>query len=425
MTRAERRVEAAAGAAFLAVAGVLAVVLPTDPFPHWWELALAVVMMAVAAHVRFAIPSGYTVPIMLVSVPVLFMVPAGLFPLVTAAGLCAGGVPEVLRRRAAPDRILLALPNAWFSVGPALVFGLAGPLVAHTPDVPMLLAALGAQILCDITAAVARETFLGGPSIREQLRESEWVYVVDIALAPVGFALAVAAEHRTWSLLLVLPLLGLLHAFAAERRQRLEQLVELSNAYRGTAMVLGDVIESDDEYTGEHCKSVVALALAVADAIGLHGAQRRRVEFGALLHDVGKVAIPKDIINKRGPLDAEEWEIIKTHTVEGQRMLDTVGGIMSDVGRIVRAHHEKWDGTGYPDGLAGDAIPVESRIVAACDTWHAMTSSRSYREAMSFHVALAELRSVAGTQLDPTIVAVLARLVTAEHQAAAPAAEAG
>ncbi|MCC6832527.1 MAG: HD-GYP domain-containing protein [Thermoleophilia bacterium] len=418
MTGAERRVEAGAGAAFLLAAAAVAVLFPTQPVADWWQLAIAVGMMALAAHVRFAIPSGYTVPIMLVSVPVLFLVPPGLFPAVTAAALVVGGLPDVLRGRAAADRMLLALPNAWYSVGPAVVFGLAGPMSSHAPDVPVLLLALVAQIACDLAASAIRETFLGGPSLREQIRESDWVYLVDVALAPVGFALAVAAEHRAWTLMLIAPLLLLLHAFAAERRQRLEQLVELSNAYRGTAMVLGDVIESDDEYTGEHCKSVVALALAVADSLGLDAAQRRRVEFGALLHDVGKVAIPKEIINKRGPLDAAEWEIIKTHTTEGQRMLDTVGGIMSDVGRIVRAHHERWDGTGYPDGLAADAIPVESRIVAACDTWHAMTSSRSYREAMAFHVALAELRSVSGSQLDPVVVSVLARLVTEEHDAA-------
>jgi len=149
----------------------------------------------------------------------------------------------------------------------------------------------------------------------------------------------------------------------------------------------------------------------VADELGLDAGQRRRVEFGALLHDVGKVAIPKEIINKRGPLDPDEWEVIKTHTVEGQRMLDTVGGIMREVGLIVRAHHERWDGTGYPDRLAGTDIPIEARIVAACDTWNAMTTTRTYREAMSNQVALAELRAVAGAQLDPVVVSVLARLV--------------
>jgi len=408
---AERRVEALAGVLFAVAAGVIALTMPWTPAPDWWVYGLAVAAMAVASRVRFAIPSGYTVPIVLVSVPVLFLVPPAAYPMVTAAALVLGGLPDVLARRAAPDRLLLALPNAWFSIGPALVLGLGGPVLAHRPEALLLVGALAAQIAGDQLESTGRELLLGGPGVVEQLRESAWVYAVDIALAPVGFVVAVAVEERAWLLTMVLPLLGLLHLFATERRQRLEQLVELSNAYRGTAMVLGDVIEADDEYTGEHCKGVVALALSVADELGLDAGQRRRVEFGALLHDVGKVAIPKEIINKRGPLDPDEWEVIKTHTVEGQRMLDTVGGIMREVGLIVRAHHERWDGTGYPDRLAGTDIPIEARIVAACDTWNAMTTTRTYREAMSNQVALAELRAVAGAQLDPVVVSVLARLV--------------
>ena len=95
--------------------------------------------------------------------------------------------------------------------------------------------------------------------------------------------------------------------------------------------------------------------------------RRRNLEFGALLHDVGKIAIPKEIINKPGKLDPHEWEIIKTHTVEGERMLQRVGGFMREVGQIVRSHHERWDGEGYPDRLAGPAIPLESRIISCCD----------------------------------------------------------
>ena len=135
--------------------------------------------------------------------------------------------------------------------------------------------------------------------------------------------------------------------------------------------------------------------------------QLRNLEFGALLHDVGKVAIPKEIINKPGKLDAREWKVIKTHTLEGQRMLDRVGGFMREVGLIVRSHHERWDGGGYPDGLAGDAIPLESRIIACCDTLNAMTTTRSYRKALPRAVAAEELRRCAGTQLDPQVVAAL------------------
>jgi HD-GYP domain-containing protein (c-di-GMP phosphodiesterase class II) len=137
----------------------------------------------------------------------------------------------------------------------------------------------------------------------------------------------------------------------------------------------------------------------------------RNLEFGALLHDVGKIAIPKEIINKPGRLDPHEWQVIKTHTTEGQLLLDRVGGFMSEVGRIVRSHHERWDGGGYPDGLAGEAIPLESRIIAACDTWNAMRTDRAYRSALSHEAAMAELAACAGTQLDPEIVRIIVEVI--------------
>jgi putative nucleotidyltransferase with HDIG domain len=206
-------------------------------------------------------------------------------------------------------------------------------------------------------------------------------------------------------------LLALLAVFAHERRQGLERLLELNNAYRGTALVLGDVIKADDGYTGVHCKSVVALALALGEELGLDAEQRRNLEFGALLHDVGKIAIPKEIINKPGKLEPQEWQIIKTHTIEGQKMLDRVGGFMRHVGLIVRSHHERWDGGGYPDGLAGESIPLEARIITCCDSWNAMRTDRPYRKALPQEVALAELASNAGRQFDPRIVDALVRIV--------------
>ena len=108
--------------------------------------------------------------------------------------------------------------------------------------------------------------------------------------------------------------------------------------------------------------------------------RRRNVEFGALLHDVGKIAIPNEIINKPGPLDDREWAMMQDPHVEGQRMLERVGGLLGEVGAVVRASHERYDGGGYPDGLAGEAIPLASRIVSACDAFNAMTTDRSYRD---------------------------------------------
>ena len=168
---------------------------------------------------------------------------------------------------------------------------------------------------------------------------------------------------------------------------------------------------------------MVALALAVGEQLGIEPGRQRNLEFGALLHDVGKVAIPKEIINKPGKLDPDEWTIIKTHTLEGQRMLDRVGGFMREVGLIVRSHHERWDGAGYPDMLVGEEIPLESRIISACDTWNAMRTDRSYRRALSFEAALAELISCSGTQFDPQVVETLVRIIEPDERPAATASE--
>jgi HD-GYP domain-containing protein (c-di-GMP phosphodiesterase class II) len=203
-------------------------------------------------------------------------------------------------------------------------------------------------------------------------------------------------------------LIGLLAYFARERQVRIDHALELSQAYRGTAMLLGDVVEADDAYTGSHSRDVVTLVLDVADRMGLDANQRRDAEFAALLHDIGKINIPAEIINKPAKLTSDEWELMKTHTLEGERLLSQVGGILGNVGRIVRSCHEDWDGTGYPDGLAAEQIPLVARIVRACDAFSAMTTDRSYRKSQSVEDALAELHRCAGSDFDPAVVNALA-----------------
>jgi putative nucleotidyltransferase with HDIG domain len=300
--------------------------------------------------------------------------------------------------------------NARFALGPCAVFALYGVSPAHA-SATILVDALAAQFLVDFVGSCIGEAIGRGAGLVAQVRESAWVYAVDAALAGVGLELAKNVRTAPEAALTLVPLLGLLAVFARERHQRLTSLVELNDAYRGTALVLGDVVEADDGYTGEHSKSVVGLALSVAEKLKLSAEQRRNLEFAALLHDVGKIAIPKEVINKSGPLDPHEWRVIKTHTVEGQKMLNRVGGFMREVGQIVRSHHERWDGGGYPDGLAGEAIPLAARIVSACDAFNAMTTTRSYRKALPLSVAVQELRDNAGTQFDPQVVAALLTVV--------------
>jgi HD-GYP domain-containing protein (c-di-GMP phosphodiesterase class II) len=236
-------------------------------------------------------------------------------------------------------------------------------------------------------------------------------WAIDATLAPVGLAVALAAEETPYAVVLALPLAGLLGVLSRERSARVDSVLELSAAYRGTAFLLGDVVEADDAYTGFHSRDVVELCVAVADELSLDDALRRDTELVALLHDVGKIRIPGEIVNKPGPLDEDEWELMQTHTIEGERLLQQVGGLLARVGGVVRSCHERWDGTGYPDGLAGEQIPLVARIVMCCDAFSAMTTSRSYRPALPLEDAVAELRRCAGSHFDPVVVDALLRVV--------------
>jgi HD-GYP domain-containing protein (c-di-GMP phosphodiesterase class II) len=405
----ELRIERCVNLAY--VAAVVALFLLPAPQP-WNPVAavLSLAVMSVAVRVKFETPFGFTVASQLAFVPMLFSMPLSFVPLGVSAVLATQVLPGVLAGRTPAVSLLRSLANAWFAVGPALVFAIAnvrpdaaGPL--------LLLAALGAQFVGDFLAASVYHALSHGVSLRSQLRDGAWVYVIDTALSGVGLIVAEEIHAAPFAVLAVVPLLGLLRMFALERRERLGKLLELNETYRGTALLLGDVIAADDGYTGEHSEGVVGLALAVGDALGLDPERRRNLEFGAMLHDVGKIRIPKEIINKPGKLDPHEWEIIKTHPAEGQRMLDQVGGFMLEVGAIVRAHHERWDGGGYPDGLAGEDIPLEARIITCCDSWSAMRTDRPYRRAMPFEAAAEQMITNAGSQFDPALVEVMLPVV--------------
>jgi HD-GYP domain-containing protein (c-di-GMP phosphodiesterase class II) len=408
MTSLERSVEGAVAVAFGLVVACLWQLDPPHSFAVW-PAAVCLVVLALATRVRFDMPLGFTVPTQLAFVPLLFALPVALTPIAVVLALLIGRLPDVARGTCKPSRLLLTISNSWFVIGPVAVFAIADTDPGRA-GVALLLAALAAQFLVDFAVSTLRFGIVRGASLAEQLHET-WVYAIDAALATIGLIIAEDLHAHPAAAFAPLPLLALLAVLARERSRRLEGMLELNNAYRGTALVLGDVVEADDGYTGMHCKNVVALALGVGDALGLGAEQRRNLEFGALLHDVGKIAIPKEIINKPGKLDPDEWVLVRTHTLEGQRMLDRVGGFMRDVGVIIRSHHERWDGSGYPDGLAGDLIPLEARIIACCDSWNAMRTDRPYRRALSYETAEAELKANAGLQFDPRIVRVVLQIV--------------
>jgi HD-GYP domain-containing protein (c-di-GMP phosphodiesterase class II) len=404
-----RTVFALGGLAALAGIVAMAVFVHGGPSFSLFQATLFAVIYAVVSRVTFEIGTGSAVPTQLVLVPMLFALPIGTVPAVVATGLLLQTVadrPWPLRN---PARVLPLMASAAHALGPTLVIAFAHGLPLRWSAWPVYVAALLAQFALDFGNALLNATANRVPfaTVANIMR---LVYLVDAALAPVGLALAFATRAHTELVVLVLPLVALLRNFSRERKQRIDHALELSDAYRGTAFLLGDVVEADDAYTGSHSRHVVDLVLSVADELELTPSDRRDAEFVALLHDVGKIRIPGSIINKPGPLTAEERALMETHTLEGEQMLDRVGGLLGHVGRIVRSCHEHWDGNGYPDQLAGEKIPLVARIVCACDAFSAMTTDRPYRAARTRNEALAELHRCSGTQFDPQVVTALLRV---------------
>lgn len=190
------------------------------------------------------------------------------------------------------------------------------------------------------------------------------------------------------------------------RLQRTDELMvaQLKRALR----TLANAIEARDKYTREHVEQVNAYAQAMAADQGWTESQREALEFGAILHDIGKIHIRESTLLKTGPLDPDEWEEMRKHPIIGARMIEGIPYLSPSI-PLVLYHHERWDGEGYPEGRAGEDIPIEARLLAVADTFHAMTSDRPYREAIPPEKAFQEIKELAGKQFDPQMVESFAR----------------
>jgi putative nucleotidyltransferase with HDIG domain len=410
----ERTVAGAIALALLVACVGLTFILPAGDTPDPLVVCGLLVAFAVASRVEFEIGPIIAVPVQLVFVPMLFLVPLPLVPLLVAAGFLLGEAPDFIRGRTHHDRWLHCLGDAWFAIGPVLVLGLLASDQPSLSDAPVYVLAIAAQILCTLLRDGLWSFALRQVSLRETLRLVMWIGWIDALLSPIAFLAAGVATDEPAVALAVAPLLWLLWVFAKERSERYAAALELQQTYRGTVMVLSDVVEADDNYTASHCRSVVELSLATAEELGLDRSDRQDLETAALLHDVGKIAIPKEILNKPAKLTDEEFELMKSHTVEGQALLDRVGGRLARVGKIVRSCHERWDGGGYPDGLSREEIPLAARIVFCCDAYSAMTTDRPYRAAMSRDAAIEELQANAGTQFEGRVVEAVCKVVSSD-----------
>jgi len=286
----------------------------------------------------------------------------------------------------------------------------------YLADYPATEAVLESRVPCSISAddpgADSAEVFV----LREM--EMQAVLLVPVVVEKRPWGLIEVYDSRTRAFpgperhlaeLAAAQIGGLLAAFEHEERaQRL---------YRETLASLSNALEAKDAVTSQHTEEVVRLAVAVAAELDLELDAVQSVELGAVLHDIGKVRVPEAILNKPGLLTEEEWEVMRTHPEVGEQILRPIQSLQSTL-PIVRHHHERWDGSGYPDGLAGSAIPLGARIVAVCDAYRAMTEDRPYRTALPEAQARKELEQGTGAQFDAECVRALLRALDRRDAAA-------
>jgi ribonuclease P protein subunit RPR2 len=205
--------------------------------------------------------------------------------------------------------------------------------------------------------------------------------------------------------------LGELYRQERARSRELERVLEsLQESYLATMTSLAQVIEAKDRTTRGHLDRTQAYGLALARRIDRSLLASPSLGYGFFLHDIGKVGVPEHILCKRGPLSVQEWEVMRRHPVVGAQIVSPITFLREAVD-LIRHHHERFDGTGYPDSLRGEAIPLPARIFAVCDSFDAMTSDRPYRGSIGVHRALEEVEAGAGTQFDPEVVRVFVRMI--------------
>jgi len=186
-------------------------------------------------------------------------------------------------------------------------------------------------------------------------------------------------------------------------RSRQIMLAQLQQAYEASLIMLANAIELRDHYTRGHVERVMKYSILIARHLGWSSIQIQALRFGSILHDIGKIYIGENILRKEGPLDPKEWGQMRLHTSIGAELLQSIPYLDSAI-PIIRHHHERWDGSGYPDGLAGEEIPLGARIVAVADSFDAMTTMRVYQEPCTPQAALEEIISGRGAHYDPAIV---------------------
>ncbi|MDR3602442.1 MAG: HD domain-containing protein [Desulfosporosinus sp.] len=270
------------------------------------------------------------------------------------------------------------------------------------------LAAAFSYMLTNMTVvAIALGSLQGKSPWLIWIENIRWSIPNFMSLAPLGLLMALVYRNdgELGLFLLFIPLFISRHAF--------QLYIEMRENYLNTVEALVQALEAKDTYTSGHSSRVGKLAVTMGEAMAMSEEKIVFLKYAAVLHDVGKIGVSETILNKEEKLLDSEWEAIRSHPVIGQTIIKGIK-FLFDIGLVVRHHHERYDGKGYPDGIPGEEIPLESRIIAIADTYDAITSDRSYRQGSTHDEAIQELQRVAGSQLDPELVELFCKVVTNE-----------
>ncbi|MBN2405495.1 MAG: HD-GYP domain-containing protein [Coriobacteriia bacterium] len=382
---------------------------PVFPWEAWPAILLLIALAVLAESLSFELPVGGRVSLAF-SLYMAGLLYAGPLPALAMAAIGAVPPPDIKQRKPlfkmAFNVVMLSLSVLLAGVlflelgGVPLVYTSGASRAASGLLVPVVVASSVMLLLNTMFFSLVVSLSEGVRLLRVWRDQNLVVYLTSfVILALLGFGMAQLIAVAGWSgaALLVVPF--------AVARQTFQVYRQLADAYTETIRSFVAAIEAKDPYTRGHSERVAQYSRSIAQGVGMRGHDLERVEFAALLHDVGKIGVSRSLLMKPGQLTAEEFAEIRLHPQTGCVLVESVE-FLADIVPMVRFHHERLDGTGYPDGVQGSQIPFEARILGVADAYDAMTSDRPYRRALSHEEAVEEMLRVAGTQLDPQLVAV-------------------